>query len=166
MLDGKKVTESRYLGRVDPVTNELLSKIPGKTKTDREKTAKEREIAVLKGIRPSEYGGSFFLHRIQGNIALGEDLMRSFGTSGTTILAAAMSLTMFPGPFMEIESTLRRTSLRTMYGLAGSMDSGTISRFTKQIGSSPMNIDRFFELRVGSSNGTIAWDTTDRKSVV
>jgi hypothetical protein len=43
MLDGKKVTESRYLGRVDPVTNELLSKIPGKTKTDREKTAKETD---------------------------------------------------------------------------------------------------------------------------
>jgi len=159
-IDGKKFTESKYLGRVDPDTNELMEKIPGKTKEDREKIAKEREISILKGISPKEYGGAYLLHSIQERTTLGEDLMRSFGLSGKSILAAAMALTMYPGAFMDIEHTLRRTSIRTMYGLTGSLDSGTLSRFTKQIGEASLNMDHFFELRVGSSEGTIAWDTT------
>jgi len=159
-VDGKKITDSKYLGRVDPDTKELMEKIPGKTKEDRKKIAKEREISILKGISPKEYGGAYLLHSIQKRTTLGEDLMRSFGLSGKSILAAAMALTMYPGAFMDIEHTLRRTSIRTMYGLTGSLDSGTLSRFTKQIGEASLNIDQFFELRVGSSEGVIAWDTT------
>ena len=38
MVDGKKKTVSRYLGRVEPKTNELMEKIPEKSKVHREKS--------------------------------------------------------------------------------------------------------------------------------
>ena len=86
--------------------------------------------------------------------------MKSFGGSGKTILAAAMAYLMEPGAFRNIESTLERVHIREFYGLSSSMDSGTLSDFTRIIGEYGMNIDRFFELRVKGSGGLVAWDTT------
>ena len=160
MENGKKKTISTYLGRVDPVTEELLPKISEKSAENRRKIAKEKEIAILKGVSSKEYGATHLLHEVQLRMSLGEDLMRSFGNSGKMIMVASMAYLMCPGAFRNIESTLERTYTREFYDLASSMDSGTLSEFTKRIGSYEMNIDRFFELRVKGSDGLVAWDTT------
>ena len=160
MENGKKRTVSTYLGRVDPDTKELLPKIPEKSAENRRKIAKEKEIAILKGVSSKEYGATYLLHEVQLRMSLGEDLMRAFGNSGKTILAAAMAYIMEPGAFRNIDSTLERTYIREFYDLRASMDSGTLSDFTRNLGEKAMNIDRFFELRVKGSNGLVAWDTT------
>ena len=160
MDNGKKRTVSTYLGRVDPVTKEFLPKIPEKSAENRRKIAKEKEIAILKGVSSKEYGATHLLHCVQQRMSLGEDLMRSFGNSGKMIMAAAMAYLMEPGAFRNIDSTLERTYIREFYDLRSSMDSGTLSEFTKRIGEYNLNMDRFFELRVGWSDGLVAWDTT------
>ena len=160
MENGRKRTVSTYLGRVDPVTEELLPKIPEKSAENRRKIAKEKEIAILKGVSSKEYGATYLLHEVQQRISLGEDLMRSFGNSGKTILAASMAYLMEPGAFRNIDATLERTYVKEFYGLSTSLDSGTLSDFTKRIGESDLNIDSFFELRVKGSDGLVAWDTT------
>jgi hypothetical protein len=160
MVDGKKVNESKYLGRVDPITLELLPKIPEKSKENRKKIAKDREIAILKGVDSGDYGAVYLMHVLQLRMDLGLDLMRSFGHMGKTILAAAMALAMGRGRFDEVASTFKRTWLRRFFDLAGSVDSGTLSRLTEYVGEAKMNIERFFELRVGGSEGLVAWDTT------
>lgn len=160
MENGKKRTISTYLGRVDPVTEELLPKIPEKSAEHRRKIAKEKEIAILKGVSSKEYGATHLLHEVQLRMSLGEDLIRAFGNSGKIILAAAMAYLMEPGAFRAIDSTLERTYVREFYDLRSSMDSGTLSDFTRNLGGREMNIDRFFELRVKGSDGLVAWDTT------
>ena len=123
MENGKKRTVSTYLGRVDPDTKELLPKIPEKSAENRRKIAKEKEIAILKGVSSKEYGATYLLHEVQLRMSLGEDLMRAFGNSGKTILAAAMAYLMEPGAFRNIDSTLERTYIREFYDLRASMDS-------------------------------------------
>lgn len=160
MENGRKRTVSTYLGRVDPATEELLPKIPEKSAENRRKIAKEKEIAILKGVSSKEYGATHLLHEVQLRMSLGEDLMRSFGNSGKMIMVASMAYLMCPGAFRNIESTLERTYIREFYDFRTSMDSGTLSEFTNRIGSYGMNIDHFFELRVKGSDGLVAWDTT------
>jgi len=160
MENGKKKTVSTYLGRVDPDSGELLAKIPEKSAENRRKITKEKEIAILKGVSSKEYGATYLLHSVQQRISLGEDLMRSFGNSGKIVMAAAMAYLMEPGAFRNIDSTLERTYIREFYDLRSSMDSGSMSEFTKRIGEYDLNIDRFFELRVKGSDGLVAWDTT------
>ena len=113
MENGKKKTVSTYLGRVDPDTKELLPKIPEKSIENRRKIAKEKEIAILRGVSSKEYGATYLLHEIQLRMSLGEDLMRSFGNSGKIILAASMAYLMEPGAFRSIDSTLESCQYRT-----------------------------------------------------
>jgi hypothetical protein len=160
MENGRKVSDSKYIGRVDPVTEELLPRIPEKSKANREKIAKEKEIAILEGIDSGDYGAVHLLHELQLRTDLGLDLMRSFGQSGKLILAAAMALAMGNGQFDSIASTFRRTWLRRFYDLYTSVDSGTLSRLTEDIGGCVANTERFFELRMRGSKGLVAWDTT------
>ena len=65
MENGKKKTVSNYLGRVDPDSGELLPKIPEKSAENRRKIAKEKEIAILKGVTSKEYGATHLLHFVQ-----------------------------------------------------------------------------------------------------
>jgi hypothetical protein len=160
MVDGKKVSESVYIGRVDPLTLEPLPKIPEKSMESRKKIAKEREVAILEGVDSGDYGAVYLMQAIQLRMDLGRDLMKAFGHMGKTILVVAMALAMGHGRFDEVASTFRRTWIRRFFDLAGSVDSGSLSRLTEYIGEAKMNVERFFELRVGGSDGIIAWDTT------
>ena len=65
MENGKKVTVSNYLGRVDPETNELMEKIPEKSAEHRKKIAEQRDIRILEDIVIGDYGGVYLLYNIQ-----------------------------------------------------------------------------------------------------
>lgn len=161
MVDGEKRTVSKYLGRVDPVTGDLMDKIPEKTKAGREKIAKQRNIAVLHDVEHGDFGGVYLLDAIQRRIGLGDDLNRSFGNSCVTMLAVAETLVQCHGVFDAVEGTLRRTWTRRFYGLAGSLDSGSLSHITEDIGiRARANMEKFFALRIARTEGIIAWDTT------
>lgn len=161
MEDGKKKTQSKYLGRVDPETHKLLEKIPEKSKANRQKIAEQRSIEVLKDIRVADFGGAYLLDRIQRRMGMGEDLNKSFGSISVSMLTIAFALAQSHGAFDAVEGTLKRTWIRDMYGQAGVLDSGTLSRMTKEIGiSAKANMEQYFECRVRRNTGMIAWDTT------
>ena len=161
MENGKKKTQSTYLGRVDPVTHELLEKIPEKSKANRQKISEQRSIEVLRDIRVADFGGTYLLDRIQRRMGMGEDLNRSFGNISVSMLSIAFALVQSNSVFDCVEGTLRRTWTRDMYGLAGVLDSGTLSKMTKNIGiSAQSNIEQYFECRVRRTEGIVAWDTT------
>ncbi len=160
MVGGKKKTVSEYLGRLDE-NGDLIPKRKGMTKAEKEKAAKEKEITLLDGLSSKEYGATYFLDHLQKNIGLGDDLYKSFGHSGTTILAMAEAMAMAQSNvFLDIEAEFERTFLRQYYDLDSSMDSGSISKFVNKIGQSCANIDRFYELRFGRCEGVVSFDTT------
>lgn len=161
MVDGKKRTVSKYLGRVDPETGELLEKIPGKSSAERRKIAEQRDIEVLKEIRVADFGAVYLLDKVQRRIGLGQDLMDSFGNAAVSMLSIAFALVQCDGVFDAVEGVLDRTWIRDMYGLKGSFDSGTLSRLTKEIGIKAQgNMEKFFECRIRRNEGVVAWDTT------
>lgn len=161
MEDGKKRTVSKYLGRVDPETGELLEKIPGKSSAERRKIAEQRDIEVLKEIRVADFGAVYLLDKVQRRIGLGQDLMDSFGNAAVSMLSIAFALVQCDGVFDAVEGVLDRTWIRDMYGLKGSFDSGTLSRLTKEIGIKAQgNMEKFFECRIRRNEGIVAWDTT------
>ena len=161
MIDGKKRTVSKYLGRVDPETGELLEKIPGKSSAERRKIAEQRDIEVLKEIRVADFGAVYLLDKVQRRIGLGQDLMDSFGNAAVSMLSIAFALVQCDGVFDAVEGVLDRTWIRDMYGLKGSFDSGTLSRLTKEIGIKAQgNMEKFFECRIRRNEGIVAWDTT------
>ena len=161
MVDGKKKTVSKYLGRVDPETNELMEKIPEKSKAYREKISEQRSIRVLKDVRVGDYGGTYLLDQIQKQIHLGDDLETSFGPASTSIMAIGTSLIYSDGIFDSVEGKMESLWTSEYYGVVGKWDSGTLSRFTKTVGeSNGANIERFFGLRVSKNGDIVAWDTT------
>ncbi len=161
MENGKKKTVSKYLGRVDPESGKLLEKIPEKSAENRRKIAEERTIQTLKDIRVADYGGVYLLDGIQRKIKLGEDLNTSFGITSETMLTLAFALVQCGGVFSAVEGTLMKTWSKELYGTAGVYDSGTLSKFTHEIGvKAQANIEKFFECRIKRNKGLLAWDTT------
>ena len=160
MVGGKKRTVSEYLGRLDEAGN-LVPKKKGKTKAEKEKAAKEKDIVLLEGLSSKEYGAVYFLDLLQKKVGLGDDLYKSFGQSGTTILAMAEAMAMAQSNvFLDIEAEFERTFLRQYYNLDSSMDSGSISKFVNRIGQSTANVDLFYEYRFGRCEGVVSFDTT------
>lgn len=161
MVDGKKKTVSRYLGRVDPETNELMEKIPEKSKAHREKISMQRSIKVLEDIRVGDYGGTYLLDQIQRSIHLGDQLNEAFGNAATPMLTVGMGLIYSDGIFDSVEGKLDSMWTKDYYGVEGTWDSGTLSRFTKTLGESHgANMEKFFGLRISENKDITAWDTT------
>ena len=161
MKDGKKVTVSKYLGRVDPDTNELMEKIPEKSAEHRRKIAEQRDIKILEDIVIGDYGGVYLLDNIQKRMHLGEDLNACFGGVSKNMIAIAISLIQCNGVFDSVEGMMNRTWTRRYYDIVGTLDSGTLSRMTHEIGTkAECNIEAFFERRVKRGKGLVAWDTT------
>lgn len=161
MVDGKKKTISKYLGRVDPETNELMEKIPEKSKAHREKISTQRSIKILEDIRVGDYGGTYLLDQIQRSMHLGDELKEAFGDAAISILSIGMGLIYSDGIFDSVEGKLESMWTKEYYGVEGTWDSGTLSRFTKALGESyGPNMERFFGLRVSKNRDITAWDTT------
>jgi len=156
MKDGKKVTKTTYLGRQDPVTGEIMEKRKGMTKEERTKNAIVRPGTIVS----KEFGNVYFLDGIQSGIGLKDDLIRSFGMFGNTILGMALAQTVDPGAFMDIGHTIRRTAIDEMFDIGRDMSSPRMSDLTRSIGESSECIDMFFNKRLERAGNIVAWDTT------
>jgi hypothetical protein len=160
MENGRKVNDETYLGKLDADGN-LIPKKPYRSREERERIREEMSIDPLDGLRVKEYGAVHFLDCIQRRMGLGEDLIRSFGLSGTTILAMAEAMAIGDTEvFLDIDSIFERTSLRDYYGLTSPMDSHALTIFTNDIGKATPNVDEFYQRRVQRAMGAIAWDLT------
>ena len=115
MENGKKVTVSNYLGRVDPETNELMERIPEKSVEYRKKIAEQRDIKILEDIVIGDYGGVYILDNIQKRMHLGEDLNACFGSISKNMVAIAISLIQCNGVFDSVEGMMHRTWTRRYY---------------------------------------------------
>lgn len=164
MVDGRKKTVSKYLGRIDPETGELLEKIPEKSSEYRQKIKEQRTAKVLDGIKVGDYGGVYLLDHIQRKIGLGDDLTECFGMLAQTIVGITVTLVQCDGVFDAVEGRMRRTWTKEFYGLKGSLDSGTLSRLLKDVGQGcEANVEKYFRLRMKrNSDRIVAWDTTTK----
>jgi hypothetical protein len=155
--NGKKVTKTTYLGRQDPDTGEIMEKRKGMTKAER---ANDAIVRPAGAIISKEAGNVHFLDAIQKNMGLGDDLIRSFGMFGNTVLGMAIAQVIDPGAFMDIEHTFRRTIIGERFDILRDMSSPRMSDITRSIGESSECIDGFFDGRLSRSGEIVAWDTT------
>ena len=160
MENGKKVNIKRYLGVFDPDTGKILEKDEGRCAESKKKASEERAFKVIDELAIGDYGGVYLLDEIQRQIGLGKDLFRSFGSVSKLILASAMALTLGRPRVYSIEGTMDHTWLRRYYGVESSLDSGSMTALTEQIGHSQANIDTLFSFRLESCEEVVCWDTT------
>ena len=165
IVDGRKVTETTYYGRYDPVTKAITpKKARGKQRPREQVEGSRKELSVrdmLEGMSSREYRSVYLLDRVQHESRIGCDLFLSFGPDvGRAILGAAMALTLHKGAMMHVKDTMDRSTIRQMYGLQAGYSSEEMSSFVHDIGICNSNIDRFFSLRVGRTGGVISWDST------
>lgn len=165
MVNGRKITETVYLGRYDPATGTVIpKKTRGKQRPREEIEVGKEEMDVrdlLKGLNSKEYGSVHLLDQVQRRSALGADLHMAFGPRvGAAILGTAMALCIHRGSFQSVGDTMERTLIREAYGLKAVYDSEHLSEFTHSIGLAGGNMDSFFESRVAFCGDVVSWDTT------
>ena len=168
MVDGKKVTQTTYYGRYDPVTGNITpKKARGKQRPKDVKEEVRKELTVidmLKGVDSREFGSAYLLDFVQHDARIGRDLFLSFGPDvSRTILAGSMALVLQDGgAFSHIEDTLDRSMVRQMYNLRSDLNSDELTGFTHNLGVCNSNIDDFFRLRVQGCGDLISWDSTTK----
>ncbi len=160
MENGKKVNIKRYLGVFDPATGKILEKDENRCAERKKKASEERAFKVIDELAIGDYGGVYLLDEIQRQIGLGKDLFRSFGSVSKLILASAMALTLGRPRVYSIEGTLDHTWLRRYYGVESSLDSGSMTALTEQMGHAQANIDTLFSFRLEGCEEIVCWDTT------
>ena len=89
----RKRTVSEYIGRIDPVTGELIQK--------KSRVKHSRNPAGAVTIR--HFGASYALLSVAESCGLREDLDRAFGSRGDYILATAIAGMLSGGSLYEIE---------------------------------------------------------------
>ena len=164
MENGKKVNVKRYLGVYDPLTNKILPKNENRCADRKKKSSEERAFRIIDDVECGDYGGVYLLDEIQRQIDLGKDLQRSFGSVSKLILTSGIALMIGNPRVYSIGNTLNHTWLRRYYGVESSLDSGSMTALTEQIGHSQANIDTFFSFRMEDCKDVICWDTTTHGS--
>jgi len=159
MEDGKKVTVSTYLGKLDPISGELIPKKKRNNKAEREDIRKEM-IAPPGKMRSKAYGNVHFLNRLQDRMNIRNDLISSFGPFGDEVLTLAFSQAIQPGAFSNTEAILDNNAVREILDVKTSLSSPRVSEITKLIGESDICMNHFFDLRLEKCGDVLAWDTT------
>ncbi|MGN1045346.1 MAG: hypothetical protein ACI4Q9_05270 [Candidatus Methanomethylophilaceae archaeon] len=142
-VPGKKNprTVKTYLGKVDPVTGEIIPK--------------RKENC---GLSVRSYGAVMLMHGIQKELRLGEDLESAFEGYGREVLGTAIALAISPASFTNIPAIEEGTLLREINGHDIGLDRNNVDRILHKIGGSHGSIKRFFRLRAERNHGrTIAF---------
>lgn len=149
-VPGKKnpVTDSVYLGRVDPETGEIIPK--------QSRRRPEEEHA-------KEYGAVAVLDAIQRELGLLEDLDETFPGLSRKILGAAMAQVIDITSFNDIHYVIDGSIIKERLKLRGSLSPAVMSDLSKDIGSSFSSMDDFFRARVARAEDPVL--TLDLTSV-
>lgn len=157
-VPGKKnpVSTNVYLGVLDPNTGKL---IPKKVRSQFNAVSDDSEIYAL------HYGPVVFLDAVQRTLHIEEDLNETFPDLSRNILAAAMAQVMEPSVMDEVHITVEESVLSELLHLRGELSPSTLSKMSKDIGTSLVSMDLFFEERYKRQKGnTFAMDITSEST--
>ena len=133
----RKRTVSEYIGKIDPVTGELI-----------EKKSRTRPGSMPQGsITVKNYGACHAFVSISESCGLRDDLHSAFGKDGDYVLATAISLILTGGPMYYIEPEIETNMARELLGFDGSVAPEDILGSISGISDNPDNIEMFFRLR-------------------
>ena len=133
----RKRTVSEYVGKIDPVTGELI-----------EKKSRVRPSSAPQGSNVvRNYGACHAFVSIAESCGLREDLHSAFGQRGDHLLAEAMSLILTGGPMYYIEPEIETNMSRELLGFGNSVSPEEMHELVKGISNDPDRVERLFSLR-------------------
>lgn len=144
-------TVNEYLGVLDEDTGKIIPKKKG--------SADENSFDS-DSISGKRLGGSWFLLNLAEQIGLREDLFRSFGAEGDTVLACAIAQALSGGPFTDVEDTMNGCMVRELMGIRKSLTSPRLSEKTRMLGSAFHNMEDLFEKRLARAGDSLSYDLT------
>lgn len=136
-----KRTVSEYIGKIDPVTGELI-----------EKRTKSRSMPL-----PSKYpvikdfGSCYVLLSVAESCGLRSDLRAAFGSDGDCILALAMSLVLAGGPGYSLNAELESNMSRELLNLNATYTMEALTKVANTLARDKARMSRFFKQRVERS---------------
>lgn len=136
-----KRTVSEYIGKIDPVTGELI-----------EKRTKSRSMPL-----PSKYpiikdfGSCYVLLSVAESCGLRSDLRAAFGSDGDCILALAMSLVLAGGPGYSLDAELESNMSRELLNLNATYTMEALTKVANTLARDKVRMSRFFRQRVERS---------------
>ena len=133
----RKRTVSEYIGKIDPVTGELIEK----KSRNRPGSSPQGSIVV------KNYGACHALVSISESCGLRDDLHKAFDRDGDFILASAISLILTGGPMYFIEPEIETNMSRELLGFGGSVTPEDIQDVICKVGDNPDNVESLFRLR-------------------
>ena len=133
----RKRTVSEYIGKIDPVTGELIEK----KSRNRPGSAPQGSIVV------KNYGACHAFVSIAESCGLRDDLHSAFGQDGDYILASAISLILTGGPMYNMEPEIETNMARELLGFENSVTPEDILEVICKIGDNPDNVESLFRLR-------------------
>ena len=133
----RKRTVSEYIGKIDPVTGELIEK----------KSRNRPESTPQGGIIVKNYGACHAFVSIAESCGLRDDLHTAFGQGGDYILASAISLILTGGPMYYIEPEMETNMARELLGFDNSVTPENIFDVISKVCDNPDNVESLFRLR-------------------
>lgn len=135
----RKRTVSEYLGKLDPVTGELIEK---KSRTRPGSTPQGNNVV-------RNYGACHALVSIAESCGLRDDLFRSFGQEGDYLLAESISLILTGGPMYYLEPEIETNMSRELLGFGNSLSAEELLERVRCIGDDPNRVETLFRKRAG-----------------
>jgi transposase len=137
----------RYLGVVDEETGQIIEK------------KFQRDIKAAK-----DYGPTYLLDRIAGELKLRKKLADAFGQQGEEILALAMAKVIKPDSLRNLHRVLEDSFLPELYSLEGEYTSQRMSRLIEDLGSKEGGMASFYASLVRPKEEALVYDITSLSS--
>jgi transposase len=137
----------RYLGVVDEVTGQIIEK------------NFQRDIKSAK-----DYGPTYLLDHIAGELRLRKKLSDAFGAQGEEILALAMAKVIKPDSLRNLHHVLDNSFLPELYSLKGEYTSQRMSRLIEDLGSKEAAMASFYASLVRPDEKALIYDITSLSS--
>lgn len=137
----------RYLGVVDEETGQILEK------------NFQRDIKSAK-----DYGPTYLLDHIAGELKLHKKLSDAFGAQGEEILALAMAKVIKPDALRNLHQVLEDSFLPELYSLKGEYTSQRMSRLIEDLGGKEAAMASFYSSLVRPNDKALIYDITSLSS--
>ena len=111
-----------------------------------------------------DYGPSYLLDKLAGEIQLRRKLVDAFGAQGEEILALAMAKVIKPDSLRNLHQVLDDSFLPEMYSLKGEYTSQRMSRLIEELGSKEAAMASFYSSLVRPKEEALVYDITSLSS--
>ena len=111
-----------------------------------------------------DYGPSYLLDKLAGEIQLRRKLVDAFGAQGEEILALAMAKVIKPDSLRNLHQVLDNSFLPELYSLKGEYTSQRMSRLIEEIGGNEAAMASFYASLVRPNEEALVYDITSLSS--